>query len=116
MSDKKKKSLDLDDIQTERRIGRRGMLGVVGSGVLMGAAATAVGGSRAAAQESELASDSDSGANADPAGRGRTGHTDRDSGGGSDRAGHGVCAERGHSDSDSGGGADPAGRGRGPCR
>lgn len=113
MSDKKK-SLDSEEIVTSHHIGRRAAFGVVGGGIL-GAAAVAALPHQGKAQEG-LASDSDSGANADAAGRGRTGHTDRDSGGGSDRAGHGVCAERGHSDSDSGGGADPAGSGRGPCR
>jgi hypothetical protein len=115
MSDKKK-SLREDEIVTERNMGRRSLLGIVGGGLLLGTAATVVGNEAKAQKPEELASDSDSGANADPAGRGRTGHTDRDSGGSSDQAGRGVCAERGHTDSDTGGSADAAGRGRGPCR
>lgn len=110
-----KKTLDEEEIVAERQVGRRGALGILGAGVLGGA--VTVTGLVAGPQPAEAkASDSDSGGNADPAGRGQTGHTDRDSGGGSDRAGHGVCRERGHSDSDSGGGSDPGGRGRGPCR
>jgi len=118
MSDKKK-SLSLDEIVTERGMGRRSVLGIVGGGLLLGTAAKVVGTTSPASAQNEpepRASDSDSGQNADPAGRGRTGHTDRDGGGNSDRAGRGVCRERGHTDSDSGGSADPAGRGRGPCR
>lgn len=109
---KKKISLSEQDITTERTMGRRGMLQMVGGTLLAGAAVTAVG-SVARAEVSELANDSDP---SDGAGRGRTGHTDRDSGGNGDAAGRGVCAERGVTDSDSGGSADGAGRGRGPCR
>jgi hypothetical protein len=115
----KKKTLGLDEIVTERQIGRRSVLGIVGGTLVVGAAATVVGaaGGRASAQnEEQLATDSDSGPNSDPAGRGRTGHSDRDSGSNGDRAGHGVCCERGVSDSDGGAGSDPAGCGRGPCR
>ena len=118
MSDKKK-SLREDEIVTEHNMGRRSVLGIVGGGLLLGTAATVAGTASPAGAQNEpepRASDSDSGANADPAGRGRTGHTDRDSGGSSDAAGRGVCRERGHTDSDSGGSADAAGRGRGPCR
>ena len=116
----KKQSVTLadDEIRSERRVGRRGALGVLGAGIAGALAAGALGatqGARAQTPE-ELASDSDSGGNADPAGRGRTGHTDRDSGPQADRAGRGVCAERGHTDSDGGNNADQAGRGRGPCR
>jgi len=114
MTDKKITTLSEDDIQTERQVGRRGALGIMGASIL-GAAAAAAGialpGAVARAQ-----TDSDSGENSDTAGHGQTGATDRDSGGGSDRAGHGVCPGRGTSDSDSGNGADPAGGGRGPCR
>jgi hypothetical protein len=100
-----KKPLSPEDIVTERPMGRRSALAALGSSVL-GAASLAVGVGHAEAK----ASDSDP---SDPAGRGRTGFTDRDSGPGADGAGRGVCAERGWSDSDPN---DPAGRGRGPCR
>lgn len=114
MSKKQKKTLSEDEIATDRRVGRRGALSILGAGVVGGAvAATGLVNAQTAHAK---ASDSDSGANADPAGRGRTGHTDRDSGSQADRAGRGVCAERGTTDSDTGGSADPAGRGRGPCR
>lgn len=106
----KKKTLRSEDIVTDRKVGRRGALGVLGASVLGVAAATAVGG--AANRAEAKANDSDPN---DAAGHGRTGFTDRDSGGSSDGAGRGVCAERGHSDSDNGAGSDPAGRGRGPC-
>jgi len=86
MSDKKK-SLSKDEIVTERNMGRRSLLRVVGGGILLGTAATVVGNEAQAQKPDELASDSDSGANADPAARGRTGHTDRDSGGAADQAG-----------------------------
>ena len=115
-SNEKKSSGTLreEDIQVERSVGRRGAMAIIGAGVV-GSAAVVAGvamtPSRASAQ-----TDSDTGGNADAAGRGRTGATDRDSGGNSDRAGHGVCPGRGHTDSDTGGNSDPAGRGRGPCR
>ena len=110
---KKKMSLSEEDITTERTMGRRGMLQMVGGTLLAGAAVTAVGAVARAENPSELANDRDP---SDGAGRGRTGHTDRDTGGNGDAAGRGVCAERGVTDSDSGGSADGAGRGRGPCR
>ncbi len=107
------KTLTEGDIETqERAVGRRRALGILGAGVLGGAVAvTGVLGRPQTARAK--ANDSDP---SDPAGRGRTGHTDRDSGGEGDQAGRGVCAERGHTDSDAGGNADGAGRGRGPCR
>lgn len=115
MSSEPKKSLEETEISSERTVGRRSALGVLGAGVIGGA--VAVTGMVSQPQVAQAkATDSDAGANADGAGRGRTGQTDRDSGSGSDIAGHGVCAERGHTDSDSGGNADGAARGRGPCR
>lgn len=114
--DKKQSTLDEKDIQTDgRSVGRRRALELLGIGVAGGA--VALTGALSQPQTAHAkASDSDSGGNADPAGRGRTGHTDRDSGREGDQAGRGVCAERGHTDSDTGGVADGAGRGRGPCR
>lgn len=110
---KKKATLVEDEIQTERPVGRRSALGILGVGVVGAVAATGLlaGAQRAEAQ----VTDSDTGGNADSAGHGRTGQTDRDSGPDGDRAGHGVCAQRGHTDSDSGSGADSGGHGRGPC-
>jgi hypothetical protein len=99
-----KKTLVSEDIVTDRKVGRRSAISLMGAGAL-GAAALAGAPSRAEAK----ASDSDP---TDPPGRGRTGFTDRDSGSSADGAGRGVCAERGHSDADPN---DPAGRGRGPC-
>lgn len=99
---KDKKTLAPDEIVIDRRIGRRSALGVIAAGT---AFAAVIVPSHAEAK----ASDSDPN---DPAGRGRTGFTDRDSGPGADGAGRGVCAERGWSDSDP---SDARGRGRGPC-
>lgn len=99
-----KKTLVAGDIVTERTLGRRSAIGLLGAGAI-GAVAITGTASRAEAK----ASDSDP---TDPPGRGRTGFTDRDSGASADGAGRGVCAERGHSDADPN---DPAGRGRGPC-
>ncbi len=107
---KKRFSLSEEDITTERTMGRRGMLQMVGGTLLAGAAVTAVGSVARAERPTQLATDSDP---SDGAGRGRTGHSDRDSGSQQDQAGHGVCAERGVNDSDP---DDGAGRGRGPCR
>ncbi|MFK7989961.1 MAG: hypothetical protein AB8I08_28330 [Sandaracinaceae bacterium] len=115
MSKETKKTLTEGEITQGREVGRRGALAILGAGVV-GSAVAAVGITATAAPASAKATDSDTGGNADPAGRGQTGHTDRDSGGSADRAGHGVCAERGHTDSDGGGSADPGGGGRGPCR
>lgn len=102
---KTKKTLRGDEITTDRKaaLGRRSALTLLGAGVV-GSVAWVSGPSKAAAS-----SDSDP---TDPAGRGRTGFTDRDSGPSADGAGRGVCPERGWSDSDP---SDPAGRGRGPC-
>lgn len=101
---KKRKTLGDSDIVVDRALGRRSALAAIAA---VGLGATAVVTTAGVAQAK--ASDSDPN---DPAGRGRTGFTDRDSGPGVDGAGRGVCAERGWSDSDPN---DPAGRGRGPC-
>lgn len=107
-SKKKQSTLEASDIVTERKLGRRSALGLLGSGAASGlVGAVVIAGAPARAEAK--ASDSDP---SDPAGRGRTGFTDRDSGASVDGAGRGVCAERGHSDSDPN---DQAGRGRGPC-
>ncbi len=98
--------LDENDIQTEKRISRRSALGRIGATALGAAAAGVVLSARP--ETASATSDSDSGPNADPAGRGRTGRTDSDSGPNADRGGHG----RGCSDSDSGPNSDPGGRGR----
>ena len=117
MSDKNEKKTTLTDeeIVTEKSIGRRSTLRIIGASVVGAAVAAAVGlrGSTAEAQQGP--SDSDSGPGEDAPGRGRTGFSDRDSGPNEDRPGHGVCALRGTSDSDSGPGEDPPGHGRGPC-
>ncbi len=108
MSDDKKKSLENDEILTERKLGRRSTLGVIGAGVLGAAALTTLGAANAPSR-AKAQTDSDSGPNADAAGRGSTGHTDSDSGPNADRGGHG---HRQCSDSDAGPNSDPAGRGR----
>lgn len=104
------KSLRSDEIVTEREIGRRSALGVIGATVAGAVAATAGFGAsnptRAKAQ-----SDSDTGPHADPPGRGRTGLTDSDRGRNADRPGYGR-GPRGCTDSDGGSYADPAGNGR----
>ena len=115
MADDETQTLTDRDIEDARPVDRRGALGILGAS-LVGGAVVATGFVARPGTAHAKQTDSDSGSNADAAGRGRTGHTDRDSGGGSDAAGHGVCARRGHTDSDSGGNADAAGRGRGPCR
>ncbi len=105
MSDEKK-TLENDEITSERMLGRRSTLGLIGASVV-GAAALTVGGSLAASRASAQ-TDSDSGPNADPAGGGRTGATDSDRGPNADRGGHGHVT-----DSDSGPNADRGGAGRG---
>ena len=97
-------------MKTTRKLSRRSFLGRVAGGAIVGGAALTVLGERAQALQ---VSDSDSGPNADPPGRGRTGVTDSDSGSNSDRPGHGRRARSGVTDNDTGGGADPAGNGRG---
>ena len=97
-----------------RKLSRRSFLGRVAGGAIAGGAALTILGETAHALQ---VSDSDSGANSDPPGRGYTGVTDADSGPNSDRAGHGRGGRRGGtSDSDSGRCADTSGRGRGPRR
>lgn len=119
-----------------RKLSRRSFFERVAGGVAGGALAL-VGEPAKAAQVSDhdpsdpsgqgrgaAVSDQDSGAGADPAGRGRgsgsrqgTGVSDSDSGAGADPAGRGRGGGSrqgtGVSDSDSGASADPAGRGRG---
>ncbi|MFO0692830.1 MAG: hypothetical protein U0230_04690 [Polyangiales bacterium] len=101
------KSLTETDIVTTERVGRRGALGILGATVV-GAAVTAVG--LGAPGRAKAATDSDSGPNADAAGRGSSGRSDSDSGPNADRAGHGRGGS-GASDSDSGPNADAAGHG-----
>lgn len=97
-----------------KKLDRRSFLRRVGATASIGALGIVTGTTAVRAQ----VSDSDSGASADPAGRGRTGVTDSDSGGNADRAGHGrgSASDSGGngsncSDSDSGSHADPGGRG-----
>lgn len=97
-----------------KKLDRRSFLRRVGATASIGALGVITGTSAARAQ----VSDSDSGANADPAGRGRTGVTDSDTGGSSDRVGHGRGSRsdpggsgRNCSDSDGGSRADPGGSG-----
>jgi hypothetical protein len=107
MSKHDEKSLSPEDMVSERQIGRRSALGILGIGVVGAAAVAAVTGapSRAAAKTS----DSDQGPNADAGGHGHTGRSDSDSGPNADRAGHGRTR---CSDTDSGSQADPAGSGQ----
>src|SRR6185436_13756416 len=92
-----------------RRLSRRSFLGRVAGGAIAGGAALTVLGSPAEALQ---VSDSDSGPNSDPPGRGRgNGYSDSDSGPNSDPPGRGRG--NGISDSDSGPNSDPPGRGRG---
>src|SRR5205085_9997097 len=95
-------------MQTRHGLGRRSFLRRVLGGVAVGGTLTLVAGEAQAFQET----DSDSGARADPAGRGRgrTGETDGDP---SDPSGYGR-PRTGCTDGDSGTNGDPAGRGR--CR
>lgn len=118
MSDTKKekgaetpsKSLTDRDVVTRRKMNRRTLLGLAGTGAL-GAAALAATGGPAQAQ----ATDSDGGAYADPAGNGRggvrTGLTDSDGGQWADPPGGGRWGS-GLTDSDNGPITDQAGSGR----
>jgi len=101
-----------------KKLDRRSFLRRVGATASIGALGIVTGTTAVRAQ----VSDSDSGANADPAGRGRTGVTDSDTGGNADRVGHGRGggssgssdtggSGRSCSDSDGGSYADPGGRG-----
>ncbi len=116
------KSLSDGDIVTGRRFGRRSLLATAGVGLVGGAAL--LGGARPALAGP---TDSDTGANADPAGSGRgyvrgrpSTQTDSDEGPDADPAGNGRggAGQRRNAvtDSDSGANADPAGSGRGPSR
>ncbi len=98
------------------KLDRRSFLRRVGATAGIGALGIITGTSAARAQ----VSDSDTGRNADPAGRGRSGVTDSDS---TDRAGRGQASDNDTgrnadgvrarcSDSDSGNNADAAGRGQ----
>ena len=82
-----------------KKLDRRSFLRRVGATASIGALGIVTGTTAVRAQ----VSDSDSGANADPAGRGRTGRTDSDSGSNRDRANHG---RGGRSASDTGGSGD----------
>lgn len=100
-------------MKTDRKLSRRSFMGRVVGGTLAGGAFVAL----ASQAEALQVSDSDSGPNADQAGRGRTGVTDSDSGPNSDRPGHGRSrSSRPCTDRDSGPNADQAGRGRGNGR
>ena len=113
-----KKTLEDSDIETERSLGRRSTLGLIGASVAAMAGALGLEPAIAEAQ----CSDSDSGPNADPGGQGRScggggGCTDSDAGPNADGAGRGRnCGggvrPRGCTDRDSGRNADPAGGGR----
>jgi hypothetical protein len=132
--EKKKKSLDPEDIQTDRKeedVSRRSVLGILGSLAAGGAAAAVVPGcfrvrARGAGGYVTGVTDSDGGPYADPAGNGRgvrrtayTGITDSDGGPYADPAGSGR-GRRGYvtgiTDRDAGPYADPAGNGRGTVR
>jgi hypothetical protein len=85
-----KKTLGMEEIVTERKLGRRSTMGIIGAGAL-GAAVAAVGITATASTAEAQCSDSDP---YDPAGRGRS------------------CGCRGISDSDP---YDPVGCGRRSC-
>ena len=92
-----------DAIETRRGVSRRSLLlGTLGGGAALITGTTAL-----------AATDTDSGRNADPAGRGYTGYSDSDGGSNADDGGHGRRRSRraSVSDSDGGSNADPAGRG-----
>ncbi|QLC25939.1 hypothetical protein HFP57_13495 [Parasphingopyxis algicola] len=98
-----------------KKLDRRSFLRRVGATAGIGALGIVTGTTAARAQ----VTDSDTGRNADPVGRGRTGVTDSDTGSSADRAGHGRGSSsdpggrgRNCSDSDGGSRADPGGRGR----
>jgi hypothetical protein len=100
-------SLRDDDIVTRRGPNRRTLL----LGAFGGVAVAAAAGS-----EAHAATDRDTGRNADPAGRGRSGLTDNDNGSFADRAGRGRGSggrRTGITDRDNGSVFDQAGRGRG---
>lgn len=98
-----------------KKLDRRSFLRRVGATASIGALGIVTGTTAVRAQ----VSDSDSGANADPAGRGRTGATDTDTGANADRGyrgrraagSDGTGSGRNCSDSDTGSRADPGGSG-----
>ncbi|MGZ8335084.1 MAG: twin-arginine translocation signal domain-containing protein [Allosphingosinicella sp.] len=100
----------------KRKLSRRSFMGRVVGGAVAGGGALVLLSGRAEALQ---VSDSDSGGNSDPAGRGYTGYSDSDSGGNADRANHGRSRQgartsaRGCTDNDSGPNSDRAGAGRG---
>ncbi len=102
--DKKKKTLSDTDLVTERPMGRRSSMAMLG-GAVLGAAGLVAAATPQQAQAQ--CTDNDSGSNSDPAGRGRgRGVSDSDGGRNADPAG---CGRRSCSDSDPN---DPGGRGR----
>lgn len=113
-ADTHKKPLTACEIVSERRVGRRGALQLLGA-TLAGAALGSVGVGLARPTVARAHSDSDTGPDADPVGGGRTGVSDRDSGAGADRVGYGRGRGRtGCTDTDAGQYADPVGNAR--CR
>ncbi|MCA9606083.1 MAG: hypothetical protein KC619_10840 [Myxococcales bacterium] len=122
MSDEKK-TLEEGDIETERGLGRRSTIGLIGASF---AAMTGVLGFEVSEAEAQC-TDSDGGRYADPGGGGRrcrrSGCSDSDGGRYADPAGGGrrcsgrvrVRPRQGCTDSDGGRYADPAGGGR-RCR
>ena len=102
-----------------RKLNRRSFFAAVAGGAATASLIGIVGAGEAKAMQ---CSDSDSGPNSDPGGRGRscgrrrTGCNDSDAGRGSDPVGYGRCRPRrsGCTDNDRGRGSDPAGNGR--CR
>ncbi|MCZ7682782.1 MAG: hypothetical protein M5U28_29905 [Sandaracinaceae bacterium] len=122
---KQPKTLAEDELTTERVVGRRSALGVIG--VVLGAGGLSVLGAGALESEAEAQSDRDVGRYADspaqaprqpprpPPRRARSGITDSDGGPGADPAGNGRGGRGGRSgcsDSDGGRFADPGGAGR----
>jgi len=101
-------------MKADRKLSRRSFLGRVVGGTVAGGAFVAL----ASQAEALQVTDSDSGPNSDPAGRGRgTGVTDSDRGPNADPPGRGRGrANRPCTDSDTGPNADRAGAGRGNGR
>ena len=104
-------------MKATRKLNRRSFLGTVAGGIAGAGALIAV----ASDAEAMQCSDSDSGPNSDPPGRGRScgGYSDSDSGPNSDPPGRGrgnSNRRTGLTDRDSGSNADPAGNGRGRRR
>ena len=101
-------------MKADRKLSRRSFLGRVVGGSIAGGAFVAL----ASQAEALQVTDSDSGPNSDPPGRGRgNGVTDSDTGPNSDPPGRGRGrANRPCTDSDTGPNSDAAGRGRGNGR